>query len=74
MIEENRLWFVRLKEYLLNRYNRAKATADGIGIEIEVTVMSAYTARIVITNAEVNNQATQEEKYVVRYRIDPPVC
>ena len=42
--------------------------------EIEVTVMSAYTARIVITNAEVNNQATQEEKYVVRYRIDPPVC
>ena len=24
--------------------------------------------------AEVNNQATQEEKYVVRYRIDPPVC
>mgnify|MGYP006958022641 CR=1 FL=1 len=34
MIEENRLWFVRLKEYLLNRYNRAKATADGIGITV----------------------------------------
>ena len=32
VIEENRLWFVRLKEYLLNRYNRAKATADGIGM------------------------------------------
>lgn len=41
--------------------------------EIDVKVVSAYIARITITNTEVNMCATQEEKYVVRYRIDPPV-
>lgn len=84
VIEENRLWFVKLKEYLLQRYEKVKKTVIGIGTTaraslldlpdpptIEVHILSSYSARIVITNTEEN--ANQEEKYVVRYRTDPPV-
>lgn len=84
VIEENRLWFVKLKEYLLQRYEKVKKTVIGIGITavdssldlpdppvIDVQILSCYSARIVIVNTDEN--ASQEEKYVVRYRTDPPV-
>lgn len=84
VIEENRLWFVKLKEYLLQRYDKVKKTVIGIGTAVvdssldlpdppvvEVQILSCYSARIVIVNTDEN--ASQEEKYVVRYRTDPPV-
>ena len=76
---------MKLKEYLLQRYEKVKKTVVGIGTlavdssldlpeppVIEVQIVSCYSARIVIMNTDEKN-TNQEEKYVVRYRTDPPV-
>lgn len=87
VIETNRIWFVRLKDYLMNRYAKAKTTEQGISISflpvflldlpeapsIEVTALSEYSAMITILNEEINQSTESELLYVVRYRSLPHV-
>ena len=40
VIEANRIWFIRLKDYLINRYNKAKKTSQGISIITIILIFS----------------------------------
>ena len=86
MVEANREWFVRLKDYLVKRYKAAKELRErdgGCGAVascpdlpeapiIAVNCMSPYNAMITVTNSEVN-ASCEEQLFVVKYRTVPHV-
>ena len=83
VIEANRVWFVRLKNYLIERYKRVRLSEKDIGIsclpilildlpekpEISVRPLSPYSVAITILNESINEEAP----YVVRYKSLPQV-
>ena len=40
--ESNREWFIRMKDYLLFRYEKVKTTMDGIGIYFSFLIVKSY--------------------------------
>lgn len=86
VIEANRTWFVRLKEYLIDRFHKAKTTEQGLSSipvvfqidlpvapEIEVNAISEFSAEIIIVNSEINKCSDKERLFVVRYKSLPDV-
>lgn len=83
VIEANRVWFVRLKNYLIERYKRVRLSEKDIGTsylpilildlpekpEISVRPLSPYSVAITILNESIN----EEGPYVVRYKSLPQV-
>lgn len=83
VIEANRVWFVRLKNYLIDRYKRVRLSEKDIGTpqqtvssvdlpekpEISVKPLTPYSASITILNESI----TEEAPYVVRYKSLPQV-
>ena len=83
VIEANRVWFVRLKNYLIERYKRVRLSEKDIGTsyllilildlpekpEISVRPLSPYSVAITILNESINEEAP----YVVRYKSLPQV-
>lgn len=87
-MEANREWFVRLKQYLIERYHAAKDMKEGRSshrasvTQVDVPVapiiaarsISPYKVEITVLNEEVVDEECKEHLFVVKYRTLPHVA